>query len=298
MSALELVAIAVLLGQGGCGRLDFDLRANDDATEPGPDAACLGTGTFTDIAPVSAINDATTQFGSFLSPDGLTLLWDQSDGTHERLYMTVRATRTAAFPAGARIPGTFPQANQGDASLTGDGLELYFDSDESGGSCLYRATRATTAAPFDPPVALVALCATDATAGAQISADGLTLVYNSALDAAAEGDLYLTARADRGTEFPTGKKLMGLPTSIGYPALSADRLRLWFEQELTGGALKIVSAARISPSDVFSQLHDITELDTDGTEGDVSFTLDEAQVAFASQRDGSYDVFTASRPCL
>ena len=262
----RLVVVLGLLA--ACGRIDFDALRGDGAS--GDAGTCLGTGTFTNVQPISAINTAAIQYGTFISPDGLTLLWDQSDGTYERLYVTQRAARTDAFPSGGLIPGNFPAAEQYDPSITADQLELYFDSEITGKLCLYRATRASTAVPFDPPVMLPTLCATDPIAGAAISADGLTLAYNTSLDAATEGDLYVTARADRSAEFPAGKKLNGLPTGIGFPALSADRLRLWFEEEIPGNGFKLVSAERISPSDDFSQLHDVTEIDTNGSEGDVS----------------------------
>ena len=294
MEALKLIALVALVG---CGRIDFD--AHGDATDANPPdaSACLGTGTFSNVQAVSAINDPNTQYGTFISPDGLTLLWDQFNGAHEQLLITQRPTRTDAFPAGAAIPGTFPNGNASDPSVTADLLELYFASDVTGSLCIYRATRASTAAPFDPSVELGALCAGIATTGPAISADGLTLVYNSALDTEVEGDLYLTERGNRSADFPVGKKLNGLPTGIGYPALSADRLRIWFEEEV-GPDLEIATEERISPSDDFSNLTGLTELDTGTGNGDPSLTLDESEVFFVSQRTGNYDAFSASRPCL
>jgi hypothetical protein len=294
VEALRLIALVAV---AACGRIDFDAHGGD-ATSSADAGACLGTGAFGSVQAVTAVNDANTQYGTFISPDGLTLLWDQSNGAHEQLFMSQRPTRADAFPAGGPIPGTFPNGNASDATITADLLELFFASDVTGKLCIYRTTRASTTAPFDPPVKLDALCTGIDTTGPAISADGLTLAYNSSADNAAEGDLYVSERIDRSADFVAGNKLNGLPTTIGYPALSADRLRLWFEQETTGNGFKIVSAVRISPSDVFSQLHDVSELDTSGNEGDVSLTLDESVMAFASKRTGNWDAYTASRPCL
>jgi len=288
------VKLVALLVVAGCGRLDFDARVADAGG--GPDAACLGTGAFTDIQKIASASTGDLHTAAFITPDGLGLIWNQSDGANEHLWTSTRTSRMDAFPPGAPIAGTFANANQLGGSLTADGLELYFDSVGTPKNCIYRATRATTSAPFDPPVALAALCQTLDTAGAQISADGLTLVYNSVTDGVGEGDLYISERPSRSTEFPTGKMLGGLPSGIGYPALSADRLRLWFEEE-SGTAIKIVSAVRISPSDVFSQLHDVTEIDVND-EGDPSLTLDESELTFVSHRDGSYAPYIATRPCL
>ena len=294
MEALRLIALVVV---AGCGRLDFQTDVVTFHDAAGPDAACLGTGTFTDIQKIASGSTNDLQTAAFITPDGLGLVWDQYDGPNQHLWTSTRASRADPFPAGVAIAGTFTGVDQYGGSLTADGLELYFDSQGVPKNCIYRATRTSTSAAFDPPVELSALCQTLDMAGAQISADGLTLVYSSENDVAGEGDLYITERADRTGEFPTGKMLGGLPTGVGYPALSADRLRLWFEEE-SGSAIKIVSAVRISPSDVFSQLHDVSEIDTNGDEGDPSLTLDESVLTFVSHRDGSYAPYIATRPCL
>ena len=290
MRPIVLVVIAA------CGRLEFqsDLGPDHDA---GPDAACLGTGAFTDIQRIDAASSDDAQTAAFLSPDGLSLIWDQFDGTNQRLRVATRSSRIATFPAGDLIPGMFSTVDYFNASITADGLELYFDGKPTPANCLYRATRTSTTLPFDPPSELATLCANGDVTGAQISADGLTLVFNSSLAITGEGDLYITERPDRASEFPPAKKLDGLPTGIGFPALSADRLRLWFEAK-TDSTLKIVSAVRSSPSDVSSQVHDLTEIDTSGDEGDPALTLDESQLTFVSKRDGTYATYIATRPCL
>ena len=297
MEALRLIALVVVV-VAGCGRIDFESDVVTFRDAPGPDAACLGTGAFGNLVSVTTANSNNLQTAAFITPDGLSLLWDQFDGANQHLRITTRTSLTAAFSGGDALPGAFTGLDTYNGSLTADGLELYFDSRATGTNCLYRATRASTAAQFDAPVELATFCATDAVTGAQISADGLTLVFNTSLDGLGEGDLFITERPDRTSEFAAPKKLAGLPTGIGFPALSADRLRLWFEEETPTGGYKIVSAERISPSDVFSQLHDLTEVDTSDSEGDPSLTLDESQLVFISNRNAQYEVFLATRPCL
>lgn len=294
MEALKSLALVAL---AACGRLDFDPVAADAAAPPDAPANCLGTGTFSAIAPVAAINNNDRQYGSFISPDGLTLYFDQPSGTVERLFVTTRADRTSAFGPGQLVPGIDGGGNDSDASVTADGLELFFDSDRGSSICVWRASRLAITDPFGAPVRQDQLCGTGQFAGPGISADGTTLVYNSSLDPASEGDLYLSFRTDRATPFPAGMKLANLPANIGYPALSADRLRIWFEHNL-GGSLEIMTAQRISPSDDFSSVHAVTELNIGDSQGDFSVTLDEADTAFSSNTSGDYDVFTASRPCL
>ncbi|HET9988140.1 MAG TPA: hypothetical protein VFQ65_06465 [Kofleriaceae bacterium] len=293
MEALKLI---VLVAVGGCGRLDFDALHGDAATFDA--GACLGTGTFSNLAPVTAIDTPNLEYGSSISPDGLTLLWDEPVGAVEQLFVTTRTDRSSPFPAGAALEGAFPTGSQSDGSITADLLELYFESRSTGPHCLYRMTRASPTEAFANPVALSALCSTGDVVGAAISADGLTLAYNTSLDSFGEGDIYITVRPDRTSEFPVGKQVAGLPSTVGFPALSADRLRLWFEED-NGSIIRIRAGERISPSDNFTSYHDVTELDTQGDNGDISLTLDESEVYFSTKRGTTdWDVFSGSRPCL
>lgn len=296
MEALKLLALATL---AACGRLDFDPLARDATTIHDAPANCLGTGAFTAIAPVTAINDMAKQYGSFITPDGLALYYDQPFMNEERLFFATRPDRASAFGAGQLVDISNPPGNDSDASIRGDGLELYFDSDRGGTSqCLWRATRATVTDPWSDPARQDQLCATGQFVGPNISADGTTLVYSSSLNSAAEGDLYISFRADITTPFPDGTKLAGLPSDIGYPALSKDRLRIWFEHGIATDSLEIMSAQRISPSDNFTSAAPVAELNFGDSQGDMSLTLDESEIGFSVLIGGNYDVYTASRPCL
>ncbi|MEO8549675.1 MAG: hypothetical protein ABI678_06870, partial [Kofleriaceae bacterium] len=272
-------------------------RGDAGSTPSDAPANCLGTGAFSNVQPVSAVNGPGIQYGSFISPDGLTLLFDQAFMSDERLFVATRPDRTSEFSAASLVPGLAPGGNDSDASITADGLELFFDSDRGSSICVWRATRSAVSDPFDPPVRQEQLCTTGQFAGPSISADGLTLVYNSSLDQVAEGELYLSVRSNRGVPFPPGTRLANLPSTIGYPFLSADRLRLWFEQEV-GNGVQLASTVRISPSDNFTSLMPVAELDDGNENGDLSLTLDEAEVFFSSSRAGDYDIWHASRPCL
>jgi hypothetical protein len=294
---LEALKAFALVWLAACGRLAFDPRAGDAAAPDDAPANCLGTGTFSAITPVAAVNDPDKQYGSFITPDGLGFYYDQPGNGVERLFFTTRPDRHSAFGPGQPVLGVGIGANDGDASITADGLELFFDSDRGGSHCPWRATRSAFIAPFDTPVRQDQLCTSGEFVGPQISADGMTLVYNSSLDQMTEGDLYLSFRTDRAAPFPAGTRLAGLPANIGFPALSKDRLRIWFEHDL-GSSLEIMTAQRISPSDDFSQVRTVSELNFGDTQGDISLTLDEAEVGFSSSTAGNFDVFTATRPCL
>jgi hypothetical protein len=304
LEALKILALCALVG---CGRIGFgavppdgndgtDVAAIDVATQ----SSCLGTGTFTAITPVASVNDGNKQFGSFISPDGLVLLFDQPTGTsaNERIFVASRPDRTADFGAPALVTDLADNNgnNDSDSTLTSDGLELYFESDRTSARCVYEATRTSTAMPFMSPSRLDALCVSTGAGGPDISADGLTLVYNSTLDVFDEGAIYISERANRGDPWSAGAVVSGIEANSGYAVLSADKLRLYYEHETTAG-LELRFASRTTTTGGFTTAA-ISELDTSTTNGDISVTLDESIVAFSSSRTGDYDVYTATRPCL
>jgi WD40-like Beta Propeller Repeat len=303
LEALKVLALCALVG---CGRIGFgavdvhgdglaDGAAIDVATQP----TCLGGGAFTSITPVASVNDGNMQYGSFISPDGLALLFDQPSGSanKERIFLASRPDLTADFGVPTIVTDLADSNTESDSdsTITGDGLELYFESDRSA-RCVYEATRTSATLPFTPPSRLDALCVNNGAGGPGISADGLTLVYNSTLDSFDEGDIYVSERANRGDAWPVGVMVSGIEANSGYAVLSADKLRLYYEHETNGG-LELRFASRTTTNGGFTTAP-ISELDTSTTNGDISVTLDESIVAFSSSRAGSYDVYTATRPCL
>ena len=104
-------------------------------------------------APVhlAAISSNLGDDNPYIEPDGLTLWWQQGS----RIVRSVRADRSAAWPAPAVVPelntGTDDQA----VGFTSDGLTVYFSSVRAGGlgfSDIYRATRPTRTSAFGPVV--------------------------------------------------------------------------------------------------------------------------------------------------
>jgi len=123
-----------------------------------------------------------------------------------------------------------------DPDISTDGLELYFQSPRSGGYGdydIYVATRATTDAPWSEPVNLGPLVNSSGTEfGPSISADGLSLYFNSARPGGSgQNDLYVTTR-------PTVLDPWAEPLNLGpivntsfhdvNPCITTDGLSLFF----------------------------------------------------------------------
>jgi len=80
-----------------------------------------------------------------LSSDELTIYYESTGaGTHLQVWQATRATPDSSFGTPELVPGVDDgdASNEGDASITADGLELFFASDRTGDNDLYVSTRA------------------------------------------------------------------------------------------------------------------------------------------------------------
>jgi len=218
---------------------------------------------FVSPTPVSEVNTSTFETSSAISADGLTL-WFGSDrpngaGTTD-IWMTTRPNRNA--------PWSTPPTNVVPLNTAVEDIprppgqhELVMPlSSKQGSSAVYQtylATRASTGAPFGPPVLISELAFPDkSTVDGFLTDDGLTLFYSSAL---------LQAPADGAA-----------PADGGVP--TADLFVAW----------------RRSLDEMFSMVQPLDDLNTPGDERDPWLTPDGKTLYFTSDRDGSLNIYTAS----
>ena len=127
-------------------------------------------------------------------------------------------------------------ASEYDPSISADGLELYFQSNRSGGygdRDLYVTTRATTQDEWSEPVNLGPVINTAVRdAGPEISSDGLSLYFNSnRAGGSGNYDIYVTTRQSIFEPWCTpvnlGPNVNSSADEIS-PSISADGLSLFF----------------------------------------------------------------------
>jgi len=136
-------------------------------------------------------------------------------------------------------------------SISPDGLELYFESDRSGGSGredLWVSTRATTEDDWGVPVNLGQTVNTVAEEwGPSISGDGLELYFTSNRPGGSGGqDLWVTRRATTDEPWDTPVNLGSTVNSSSqeiYPCISADGLELYFNSDQTDWNLGVTRRA-------------------------------------------------------
>lgn len=147
-------------------------------------------------------------------------------------------------------------------TLTADLLEIYFTSDRDGGpgdTDVWTARRASSEAPFDPPVLVEPVSTSEYETSAAVSADGRFLWVGSERDGGfGELDVWLSQRADRAADWsgavhvpelsseakdiPRPPGLRGTIMPLASQRESVGTYRTYFAE---GGAGRFAAPARV-----------------------------------------------------
>ncbi len=156
---------------------------------------------------------------------------DASDGDGSTV-VDARVPCTGPFGAAQLVPNVNSVAQDWGGHLTEDRLELYFGSTRLGAPDLFVARRPTPTAPFDAPIRLDTLSTTSRDDNPFVSADGLTLWFDS------NNDVMITTRATTSDAWGTAMPVPELNSADDdvAVALTADGLSIYVTSGRPGGA--------------------------------------------------------------
>lgn len=174
---------------GGEGGLDLWMA------EPLDRSSDLGWGSPVNL---TALNSSGAEFGPGAYEDkGNTVIYfnsNRSGGAHD-LYMSTQS-RDGTFPSPISVAGLNTASEEQFATLSKNGLEIFFSSSRTGtlgGFDIWYATRESTSGGWGTPVNLGAAVNNTASEGrSALSWDGMTLYFNS--NRPGNVDLYQTTR--------------------------------------------------------------------------------------------------------
>ena len=222
-----LVVVAIVLGGSRNSNADFTFG------EP------------TNLGPI--VNSSSSEWPPSISADGLSLYFcsNRPGGYGGRdLWVTTRPTKDDEWDAPLNLgPTVNSSAKEAFASISADGLSLFFESTRTGGyggHDLWVTTRATINDDWSAPVNLgptVNSSSNDATPN--ISTDGLSLFFESDRSGGYGGfDIWITTRETTGADWSAPTNLgstVNLWSWDGGPITSADGLALFFFSNQIGG---------------------------------------------------------------
>jgi hypothetical protein len=149
------------------------------------------------------------------------------------------------------------------------------------GRDLYRATRATTSAPFSNPQALTELNSDARDQLPWVSRDELTIVFSS--ERSGTSLLYTATRSSRTASFSAPVLLPGTSSgSYNRSFLTPDLLGLFFSSNRAGteGAHDLWLATRTTAGAPFGNLRNLSVLNGTNADLDVSITQDGRELFF------------------
>ncbi|MFH1718008.1 MAG: M56 family metallopeptidase, partial [Planctomycetota bacterium] len=191
------------------------------------------------------VNTSAGEYGPNVSADGLSLYFSSNrtggSGGWD-IWVTTRATTNTDWSTPINLGVIVnTSADEGRPSISADSLSLYYETNRSGGSGswdIWVTTRATTEHDWGTPVNLgPTVNSSTVDSGPSISADGLSLFFESGRPGFGLGDIWVATRA-------TIAEQWGPPVNLGspintsdfdvQPSISADGMTLFFTSNRSG----------------------------------------------------------------
>ena len=187
-----------------------------------------------------------------ISPDGLELYFMSNRGGgygQADIWVATRETRSDSWGQAVNLgPSINTSGYEGSPCISGDGLELYFDSDGMGGygsGDIFVARRSSIEDPWRGPVNLGRTVNSSALdCWVHISTDGLLLLFSEEMvgpkrpGGFGQGDIWITRRASITAPWEAPMNLgstINSPSLDCGPKLSPDGSMLYFSSDRPGG---------------------------------------------------------------
>ncbi len=228
--------------------------------------------------------------------------FDGADAGGDTALADVAIDPTAPFTNVQPIGSLNGATADDDPSLTGDLLEIMFDSDRpiTNGSDLIVSHRAAVGDTWSGPTLIAELASPNDEDTPCLSADGLELTLASdRTGTAGMNDLWRSTRASRTATWSTPVRIPELCGAAADEHLSrtADELLGVFTSDRPGGqgGYDIYVTTRIARTDPWSAPVNVTELNSAEYDQDPSLDGSGTIIYFSSVRTGGRDIYVATR---
>jgi hypothetical protein len=273
-----------------CGRVGFDARVDSDARIDAGIRLEFGAPTklVTLSDPLTHEDDLTLTsdlleiyFLSNRAPDGL-----------DAIYVATRNAVTDPFGAPQLATALDSTSIEQTAELSSDGLTMYLASSRAGsvgGYDVYVTTRSTLTSAWAPPSRIVELSSAANDVGAT-PRSALELTFTSDRDSAtADYDIYFATRSATTEPWAIGGRLAELDDGgTELTPFPVGATGLWFVSDRSGNKdLYFTTGPPFAATP-------ITSINTAAQEEDPWLSPDGSRLFFASDRDGSWDLYEAA----
>lgn len=229
-------------------------------------------------------NAVTNDRGPALSADRLKMVFSRIGAEREDLYYATRPSLDAAFGE----PSVFDEFSGGRNTtpvLSGDELKIYFASERSGNWDIWVADRLAVGLTFGNLRQLMALNSTASELRPWISADGLTIYFES--DRTGTGsDVWKATRASTDAEFSAPQQVTWLNTPSNEQSASTtpDQLTCFYVSDSfqAVGWKTLLRTQRAAATDSFSWGVAVSALSGHNVNGYASLSPDGRELVFSA----------------
>jgi Tol biopolymer transport system component len=273
-----------------------------DTTDTDPTSDTTGPdvlGRFEDIEAIDVLNSEASDDDPSLRGDLLEIYFASTrDGT-EDIFRATRASVDDAWGAPESVVElNTPVSGESTPEISADGLTLYFSSNRAAGQGqldIYLATRDNTSDPWDDITPVMSLN-TETGEGALVLTQDRLGGYLCRGEIGQGPQLFSAVREDlRGDWTATPIDALNTMNDDCSPFPSAGDSELWFGSIREGGVGGLDIWVSSIDGDDFGEPELVPELATPGGDDDPWLSEDGTVIVFASDRDGSFDLFTGVR---
>ncbi|HSD90656.1 MAG TPA: hypothetical protein VLB44_24195 [Kofleriaceae bacterium] len=301
--------VVVVFGLTACRFNFFEKTSTTDAPQPSGDALpdslgldSIPMGPFGTPATVANINDPTyTDDDPALTEDMLEIYFDSdrpagAAAAMGDIFVSTRTSTVAPWSTPTLVTELASTSDDSTPDLSPDGLTMYFGSDRlsAGNRDLFVTTRPDRASPWSVPQRIAELATTQDDSGACQSADGLTLIFQSARSGS--GDLFITTRASTSDPWSPPVVVPGLDSPMEESQHWCNRdLTVIYFSRYNGSNHDIWMTSRPNPSSAFAPAVEVSELTTIYDDADPWLSPDLRTMYFFSRKSGNGDIFVTTR---
>ena len=300
---MRLVLVVMVVG---CGRIDFGAQVSDSkgtdgagsgASTDGTAPLCMSWSTWSAPQHIGALATADNDWEPALSGDRQTLVYTRQNVS--MIALNLSTWQGSAWSAPTPIAALNAGGDAYGAAWNATSTRLYFSSTRTGNMKeLYVSTYDGSA--FGAPSLVTGLEAVAGATAPTLSDDELEMFYTQDLGptAANLGHATRATITDSWTDLGPVAQL-DVTSVVGWPSLSPDGLSIYVENDgLPAEAIQL--ATRTAVGAAFGTPVDVSELDTNGNNGDPEISRDGTTMVFSSDRSGAgqADLFMSTRTCL
>lgn len=296
----SMVACATILGiDDGIPREAGSDAESDVPVEVTPEAAppCDLTAPFKMPVALSSLDTPAIEGQARLLPDELTVYFERVivDAGYN-LFTASRTDAASAFGAPSPITELDTPFDDGDMTVTPDGLMTYFASDRPGGLGgwdIWQAQRDAATAPFS------VITPTPNVNSTQDDFQSYYIPGALYLASSRSGivDIYRAAEQSGGFAAPLLIPELGSPAYDGFPVVSVDELRIYFGSNRgDAGGFQIWTSTRQVASQPWPTPTPVTELESFGANAVPTWISNDGCCLYlASDQSGNDDIYVASK---